>query len=254
VNAGPSVAGQNVLVTGGTRGIGRAVSLAFARQGAHVVANYVRGQQAADSLLAESEQQQALSIRICRADLTTERGLAEIDKALSALDGPLHSVVHCAATGVHKPFDDLTLRHYDWTFALNVRAFFDLIHHLLPRFASEASVVALTSHGAVRAVPNYSLIGASKAAMESLGRHLAVEFAPKGIRVNMLMPGAVATDIWDAVPDGKARLEEILKKTPQGRLVTVDEVADSAVFLCSPAARSIVGHTLVIDGGAGLPI
>jgi enoyl-[acyl-carrier protein] reductase III len=145
--------------------------------------------------------------------------------------------------------EKLTLRHFDWTFGLNVRAFFDVVRHLLPRFENQASVVAISSEGAVHAVQDYTLVGASKGAMESMARHMAVELAPKGIRVNCLSPGTVLTDAWKALPDSERRLEEAAARSPRGRLTSLDEVARAAHFLCSDAAAGIAGHTLVVDGG-----
>ena len=248
-----SLHGRNVLVTGGTRGIGQAISLQFARSGAAVIANYVRGQAAAEALQAQAEKEQ-LHITVCRADLTAAKGLDDLENAVVGLGGNLHGLVHCAATGVHKAFEELTLRHYDWIFALNVRAFFDLVRRLLPRFASDASIVAVSSQGAVRAVPAYSVVGASKGALEALARHLAVELAPRGIRVNILAPGAIATEAWVAMPNGEDRLAELARRTPVRRLCTPEEVALAAQFLCSDAARTVIGHTLVVDGGACIPI
>jgi NAD(P)-dependent dehydrogenase (short-subunit alcohol dehydrogenase family) len=248
-----SLQGKNVLVSGGTRGIGRAVSLQFARAGATVVSNYVRGQKAADSLLAQAQEEQ-LGLTLCRADLTIEKGLETIEQCVMGLKGGLHCLVHCAATGVHKPFKELTLRHYDWTFALNVRAFFELVRRLLLRFSAGASIVAVSSQGALRVVPAYSIVGASKGALEAMARHLAVELAPRGIRVNIIVPGAVATEAWASMPDAQTRLTELANRSPLGRLVTAEEVAQAASFLCSDAARAIIGQTLIVDGGAGLPV
>jgi len=248
-----SLQSRNVLVTGGTRGIGRAVSLQFARSGATVIANYVRGQAAADALQEQAQKEQ-LRLTVCRADLTAAKGLDDLENAVAGLGVGLHSVVHCAATGAHKAFEELTLRHYDWVFALNVRAFFDLVKRLLPRFSADASIVAVSSQGAVRAVPAYSVVGASKGALEALARHLAVELAPRGIRVNILAPGAIATEAWAAMPNREDRLAELAKRTPAGRLCTPEEVALAAQFLCSDAARTVIGHTLVVDGGAAIPI
>jgi enoyl-[acyl-carrier protein] reductase III len=247
-----SLTGKNVLVTGGTRGIGRAISLGFAEAGARVIANYVRAREPAEELSARARDGD-LAIDLCRADLTSPRGLDAIEAAVRERGG-LHVLVHCAATGVHKPFAELTPRHYDWTFALNVRAFFELVHRLLPLFGPDASILVLSSQGAARAIPSYSLIGASKGALEALARHMAVELAPRRIRVNILCPGAVATDVWDVMPGGRERLADLEKRTPTLRLADVGDVAQAALFLTSDAARSIVGHTLVIDGGAGLVI
>jgi len=248
-----SLSNKSLLVTGGTRGIGKAIALQFARAGANVIANYVRGQKAADALL-EQAQQEHLSLTLCRADLTLDKGIDSVVESVAGLKDGLHSLVHCAATGIHKPFDELTLRHFDWTFALNVRAFFELVKRLLPRFASDASIVAVSSQGASRVVPSYSLVGASKGGLEALARHLAVELAPRGIRVNIVAPGAVATESWASMPNAQERLSDLAKRTPLGRLVTPEEVAQAVQFLCSDAARGIIGHTLIVDGGAGLPV
>jgi enoyl-[acyl-carrier protein] reductase III len=244
-----SLKGKRILVTGGTRGVGRAISIQFARAGAAVVANYVRDTKAAAKLQAEADAA-GYSIEPYRADLTNERGLEQLIEHLGSRFSKLSGLVHCAATGVHRPFGELTLRHFDWTYALNVRAFFELVHRLLERFEKGAHILAISSDGAVRAVPNYTLIGSSKGALESLVRHLAAELAPRGIRVNTIAPGAVMTDAWKVMPDREKRLAQTIERSPLGRLVTLEEVALAAQFLCSDAAAGIVGQTLVVDGGA----
>lgn len=246
-----SLEGKTFLIAGGTRGIGRAISLQFARSGARVVANYVRDEQAAQALLAEAARED-LGLTVCRADLTSAKGLAKLDKEVETVLRDLSGLVFCAATGVHRSFEGMTDRHFDWTFSLNVRAFFDLALLLLPRFRGSASIVVLSSQGARQVVPSYSLVGASKAALEALARHMAVELAPRGIRVNILSPGAVRTGAWSAMPDGEARLAGAAKRSPLERLTSPEEAALAAQFLCSEAARGIVGHTLVVDGGMSL--
>jgi NAD(P)-dependent dehydrogenase (short-subunit alcohol dehydrogenase family) len=237
------------LVTGGTRGIGRAISIELARAGAQVVANYLRNEKTATELKALAEAEK-LQVALCRADLTTPEGL---QKAKAALSGsPISGLVHCAAIGAHRPIAELTVRHLEWTMALNVRSFFELVKLLLPDFVASSSIVVLSSLGASRAIPDYAIVGASKGALESLARHLAVEFGPRGIRTNILAPGAIATDAWKAIPGGDAKLAEAAKRSPLGRLVTPEEVARVAWFLCSPAAAGINGQTLVVDGGASI--
>jgi enoyl-[acyl-carrier protein] reductase III len=238
--------GRRILVTGGTRGIGGAISEHFVRHGAHVIANYARNDAAARSL-AERLAGDGLTVELCRADVSSADGKQRVIDAVGQRG--LSSFVHCAATGVHRPIEELTLRHWDFTFALNLRAFFDLVRTLLPALGAGASIVALSSEGAVHAFPHYTLIGASKGGLEALCRHLAVELGPRGIRVNVLSPGSVLTDAWDAFPDKEARLREAASRSPLGRLTTPEEVAAAAHFLCCDASAGLNGHTLVVDGG-----
>lgn len=247
---GFSLAGTYVI-TGGTRGIGRAISIELARAGAQVIANYLRNEKAASDLksLLESEN---LHFDLCRADLTTPEGVQKVAAAVGAAGSPLCGLVHCAATGAHRSLAELTSRHLDWTMALNVRSFFELVKLLLPRLGPGSSIVALSSPGASRAVPEYGLVGASKGALESLARHLAIEFAPRGIRTNIVAPGAIATDAWNAIPGGKIKLAEAEKRSPLGRLITPEEVAQAVRFLCSSSASGINGQTVIVDGGAGI--
>lgn len=240
--------GRRILVTGGTRGIGRAVSLELARAGAAVVANYARNDEAAASLHTAAAAQ-GLALEVLRADLTLAKGLAAVVERMTQPGAEVISLVHCAATGVHAPIEALTARHFDWALGLNVRAFFELTKALLPAFSRGSAIVAVSSAGAVRAVPAYSMVGSSKGALESLARHLAAELAPRGVRVNVLSPGSVETGAWEALPDKERRLGETARRTPIGRLVTPEEVACAARFLCCDAAGGIVGHTLVVDGG-----
>jgi NAD(P)-dependent dehydrogenase (short-subunit alcohol dehydrogenase family) len=196
--------------------------------------------------------EEGLDIVLCRADLTSERGLGQLEGLLQEAGPELSGLVHCAATGVHRPIEGLDLRHWEWTMRLNVGAFFQLIKLLLGRLSKGSSVVAVSSWGALRAYPSYTLVGSSKGALEALARHLAVELAPRGIRVNILTAGAVLTDAWKSLPESEKRLAAAIGRTPAGRLVTAEEVAYGAQFLFSDAASGMIGQTLVIDGGMGV--
>ena len=100
--------------------------------------------------------------------------------------------------------------------------------------------------------PQYALVGASKGALEAMLRHMAVELAPRGIRVNAIAPGTVQTDVWKVLPDSERRLADAARKSPLGRLTALEEVARVAQFLCSDAASGIVGQTFVVDCGTGI--
>ena len=255
MSAGPQltdpfqVRGQRILVVGGSRGIGRAIAWRLASAGADVLVNYVREREPAEALRAEADAA-GLSIDVVRADVTSDKGREELFAAVNTRFPALDALVFAAATGVHRPFEQLTARHFDFTFALNVRAFLSLVQSAAPRMPQGGAIVAISSEGAVHAMHHYTLVGASKGALESMARHLAAELAPKGIRVNVLSPGTVRTDAWNAMPDAEPRLAAAAARSPLGRLVTLEEVAAAAQFLVSPASSGLVGHTLVIDGGS----
>ena len=244
-----SMQGKRVLVIGGTRGIGRAIALRLATAGADVVVNYVRDDEAAQQF-ADSTASAALRVEVVRGDASSDQGREKIMQVVNARFEDLSALVFAAATGVHKPIDQLSGRHFDFTYALNVKAFLSMVQATLPKLSAGSSVIALSSEGAEHAMTHYGLVGSSKAALESLCRQMAVELAPRGIRVNVLSPGTVATDAWKVLPDGQRRLTEAAQRSPRGALTTLDEVAAAAQFLASDASSGLAGHTLVVDGGS----
>lgn len=238
------------LVTGGTRGIGRAIALALAREGRHVIATYARNRAAADALIDEAAGA-GLSLTALRGDVRDASAReAHLEAATEA--GQLDALVLNAANAVHRPVDQLSSRHLEWTLGVNVVAAHALLVAALPRLGPGASVVGVSSAGSFRALPAYAALGAAKAGLESLLRHAAAELAPRGICVNCVCPGIAATVGLDALPEAEARRSDAVARTPTGRLTTPDDVAAAVAFLCSPAARQVVGQTLVIDGGRSL--
>lgn len=244
-----SMQGKRALIIGGTRGIGRAIALQFARAGAEVIVNYVREQELAENLCSEAAKI-GLNLYAIRADVTSDKALDYLATEVAQRFSDLSTLVFAAATGVHRKLDQLSGRYFDFTFTLNVKAFLTLVRLFSPKMGSGSTIIALSSEGAERAMPQYSLVGASKGALEALCRHLAVELAERGIRINVLSPGTVLTEAWKVIPDADRRLQETAARSPIGRLVTVEEVACAAQFLASQASSGLLGHTLVVDGGA----
>jgi enoyl-[acyl-carrier protein] reductase III len=166
--------------------------------------------------------------------------------------GPLDALVHNAATGVIRRALETEDKHWDWTLSANARALLTLARTCAPTMREGSSIVGVSSLGAIRVLENYTLVGVSKAALEALVRYLAVELAPRGIRVNAVSAGVIETGALEHFPNREQMLADGLARTPAGRLVEPGDVADAVCFLCSPAAEMVRGHTLIVDGGFSL--
>ena len=237
----------SVLVTGGTRGIGKAIALRLASEGASRIAlGYLRNDKAAEAAADE--------IRAAGAEPILVRGNVASEKVVTefASHGPYAAVVHNAATGVIKPALETEDKHWDWTLNANARALLSLARACAPDMPSGSSIVAVSSLGAQRVLENYVLVGTSKAALESVVRYLAVELSPRGIRVNAVSAGVVETEALDHFPNREQMLSAGKTRTPAGRLVEPEDVAGAVAFLCSPDADMLRGHTLIMDGGYSL--
>jgi enoyl-[acyl-carrier protein] reductase III len=242
-----SFEGRAVLITGGSRGIGKAIARRFAELGAARVAiGYLRNDRAAEETAEELRALGAEPVLV-RGNLSSERVISEI-----ATLGPLDALVHNAATGVIRPALETEDKHWDWTLSANARALLALARAAVPSMPQGSSIVAVSSLGSTRVLENYVLVGTSKAALESLVRYLAVELAPRGIRVNTVSAGVVETGALEHFPNREEMLFHSRERTPAGRLVEPGDVADAVAFLCSPQAEMVRGHTLVVDGGFSL--
>lgn len=240
-------AGKSVLVTGGSRGIGRAIALRFAREGASRVAiGYLRSDAAAEETAGELRALGAEPILV-RGNVTSDRVVEQVAEL-----GPLDVLVHNAATGVIRAALDTEDKHWDWTHSANARALLSLTRAAAPEMPAGSSIVALSSLGSSRVLANYVLVGTSKAALESLVRYLAVELGPRGIRVNAVSGGVVETGALDHFPNREVMLE-MGARNAAGRIVTPDDIAGTVAFLCGPDAEMIRGQIIVVDGGYSLP-
>jgi enoyl-[acyl-carrier protein] reductase III len=236
-----------VFVSGGTRGIGKAIALRFARAGEERVAvGYMRNDTAAEEAAEELRATGAEPVLV-RGNVASSR----VAEQVAAL-GPLRALVHNAATGVIRPALETEEKHWEWTLAANARALISLAQAAAPQMEPGASIVGISSLGSSRVLENYVLVGASKAALESVVRYLAVELAPRGIRVNAVSGGVVETGALEHFPNREQMVSWSLKRTPAGRLVEPDDIAAAVEFLCSPEAEMIRGQTIVVDGGFSL--
>jgi enoyl-[acyl-carrier protein] reductase III len=246
-------ANKIVLVTGSGRGIGRVIALHFARLGADVVVNFFRNRAPADSTAAEVR---ALGRRawLVKADVGNmedlDRLFVEIEQGVGGLD----YLICNAASGYNRPVMEQKPKGWDWTMNINARAALFAAQRAAPLMERRGggAIVNLSSPGATRVLPDYVVVGASKAALEAVTRYLAVELAPKNIIVNAVSPGVVLTDAlkhFDAVRRDEQIIETAVGRTPAGRLVTPQDVAEVVAFLCTPAASMIRGQVILVDGG-----
>ena len=241
-----SLEGATVFVTGGSRGIGKAIAHRFADQGAaRIGIGYLRNDKAAEETAEELRAKGAEPILV-RGNVSSERVVREVAEL-----GPLMALVHNAATGVIRPALETEDKHWDWTHSANARALLSLSRVAVPSMPAGASIVGVSSLGSSRVLENYALVGTSKAALESLVRYLAIELGPRGIRVNAVSGGVVDTGALEHFPNREAMLE-LGARNAAGRLVSVDDVAGVVTFLCSPEAEMIRGQTIVVDGGFSL--
>ena len=243
-----ALAGKVALVTGASRGIGRAIARKLASAGCDVAVNYYNSHDEAQGLCVElrsmGRRAHAVQGSVGVPDSVDEM-FAEFAKHFDRVD----IVVSNAASGVLKPAMDMSLKHWRWCLETNAFALDLLAQHAVPLMKDGGRIIAMSSLGAQRAMPDYGFIGASKAALESLARTLAQELGPKNIRVNVVSAGVVDTDALAYFPNREQLLANFAQRTPAGPVLTPDDVAGAVYLLCLPEAAMINGHTLVVDGG-----
>jgi len=247
-SASGTLAGKVALVTGAARGIGRAVALKLAASGCDVVANYYNSHEEAEAVCAEIRALGRRAVAI-KASVGLPTSVDELFAALATTFDRVDIVVSNAASGVLRPALEMTLKHWRWCMETNALALNLLAQRAVPMMGEGGRIVALSSLGALRAMPHYGFIGASKAALESLVRTLAQELGPRGIRVNAVSAGVVDTDALQHFPNRAQLLESFAQRTPAGPVLTPQDVAGAVYLLCLPEAGMINGHTLFVDGG-----
>jgi enoyl-[acyl-carrier protein] reductase III len=249
--------GRVALVTGSSRGIGRACALRMAEAGADVIINYVTSHAAA---MEVAQQIDAFGRRaaVIKADVSQEEDVRSMMEFVDQEFGRMDVLVSNAATGGFRPLLAATARHFDAAMHTNVLALVYLVQSALPlleRSEGRAKVVAISSHGSHMALPWYGLIGGSKAALESVARHLTLEVGDRGINVNVVKAGLVDTDSTRRIPHADAFFAGRTEKTMVGnRVLTAEDVANAVLFLASPLSDMVQGETITVDGGAAIHV
>ncbi len=240
------------LVTGGSRGIGRACAIRLAEAGADIVLNYVTSQTAANEV-AEEIQKLGRRVAVVKADVSEPDDATSMCEFIGENWGKLDILVNNAATGGFRPLLSTQPKHFVTTMKTNVLALINLMQasvNLLEKADGRAKVICLSSHGAYLALPMYGAVGGSKAALESYARHFAQELGGRGINVNILRAGLVETDSTRKMPFSDLMFAGRGSRSMTGdRFLTAEDVADSVLFLASPLSDLVQGETLTVDCG-----
>lgn len=236
---------RTVLITGASRGIGRAIALRLAAPGTTILVNYLQNADAAEQTAAEVRARGGEAL-LMQGNVRSEDDCKALAKAFPQVD----VLVHNAAVGALKPHDKLRLSHWDLTLESSLRPFW-LLTKLCP-LAPGASVIGISSMGSQRYIPGYAAMGAAKAGLEALTRQLAVELAPRKVRVNTVCGGLIETDTLQYFAEGEKMLQFARELTPLGRVGVPEDIAGAVALLLSPDARWITGQVLTVDGGLSL--
>ena len=243
--------GKTALVTGGSRGIGRAAVMSLAREGAQVIIHYGKAKKEAEQIAAEivarGGRAQAVS-----ADMASPQGPRELAQKVRAIVGDrLDILVANAGISIPASIEDTKLADFDQMFAVNVRAPFFVIQQLLPILSEGSSIVVTTSLAAHAAIDGIAAYSMTKGALDTMVKHFALTLGVRGIRINGVAPGIVETDMSEFARTDQGRKYatgmQALKRVAQP-----DDIGDAVAFLASNDARWVTGDILHVDGGAKL--
>ncbi len=247
--------GKTALVTGGSRGIGKACALRLAEAGADIVLNYVTSSAAAEEV-AEVIQAMGRDVAVVKADVSEKDDCESMMQFIGEKFGKLDILVSNAATGGFRPMLAITQKNFEMTMKTNVMALIHLVQsgfRLMQKASGRAKVVAISSHGSHMALPMYGAVGGSKAALESFTRHFALELGDKNINLNIVKAGLVDTDSTRRIPYADQLFAARASRSMMGdRYLTAEDVANCVLFLSSPLSDLVQGETLTVDGGAAV--
>lgn len=248
------LAGRKALITGSSRGIGRACALAFARAGADIVVHYRRDDQAAGET-AEAVRALGRQALLIKADLEDPARIDAMFDEIAREWKRLDILLANAASTAFKAVTDLKSHHLDRTYQVVVKSVVHCVQRALPLMADKSGrIITVSSPGSHLALPRYACLGLAKAALESLTRYVAAEAGPRGVTCNAIAPGVVETDsvVFYGGAEYPVFRRRIISQTPMRRLAQPDDVAGLALFLASDLSAFVTGQVIPVDGGLSL--
>ncbi len=247
----PELKDKVALVTGGSRGFGRAICQRLAAEGAKIIVNYRRSMTEADETVDAIKAAGGEAVKM-RADVGKEDTLDRMFGEIKEHFGRLDVLVANAAFGVPGKLMEAKNKYWDLTMTSSAKSLLDLTQRAVPMMNGWGRVVSITSDGGQKVIPGYGLVGPAKAALESITRGLAYELASKGILVNGILAGLADTKSARSIPGAVDVMEHARFHAPMGRLVDGEDIARVVAFLCSNEAEMICGQFLVVDGGRNI--
>ncbi len=243
--------GKVAFVTGGTRGIGRAISLALAKAGANLAINYLRNKEEA---VKTEKAIQSIGVRCIRlkGHLGNPKQISSMFQTIKEEFGTLDILINNAASGVNRPGIELNEKHFDWTLNTNLKGPWLSIKEAVPIMNPGGRIINVTSLGSQRVLRNYTSVGISKAALEALTRYMAIELAPRGINVNAISPGYINTDALSHFPNEEQMIRDATAITPNKQILTAEDIGKVVLFLATDDASMIRGQVIIVDGGMSL--
>ena len=242
---------KTVLITGGSRGIGKSLCLAFAKNGCNIIFTYLRSKTESEKLTKKIKEI-GVKVESIKINLKSTTEIEKLYNFLVSKKMKVNFLINNAASGVMKNSLDTTEKHWDWTLDINAKAPWILSKNIAKIMPKNSRIINITSPGSSKVLKNYFSVGVSKAALESLTRYMAVDLAPKGINVNSISPSLIETDALKYFPNQEDIKSILERKNPKGKKLTPDDIAEVAVLLCQEKSNMIVGQNIIIDGGENL--
>jgi len=237
------------FVTGSSKGIGKSIVNRLASEGATILLHYFMDESAALDTKKELQSKYSVDVYVFQANLADETEIKKLFLDISKITNKIDIFINNAASGVHKKLEEIRLKDWEWTMNVNSKAPLLCIQKVIPFMTNGGYIINLSSMGGQRYIPEYGAVGASKSVLETLTRYFALELADRNIIVNTVIGGVVQTDALKSFPSGRQILRDGSLRTPAGRLVKGEDIADTVLFLVSGKADMIRGQQIIVDGG-----
>ena len=239
---------KTAVITGGTRGIGKAISAELGIRGANLILNYLRNHKEAKKTQKELNENN-INCSIYRCNIGDIESVDKFIDKIVTEHNKIDILINNAASGVMRKSTDLDVKHWDWTMDINARGTWYISKKLSNHMVNGGNIINISSPGSSMVLPDYFPIGVSKAALEAITRYLSIELAEKNISVNSVSAGYVLTDALNHFPDRDSVVQIAERATPAGRPISPQDIANVVAMLCSTDAEMIRGQNILVDGG-----